>query len=259
MHRPPNAPFVSGAASDRCGSATQWRRLEENESATARFSAVRAFGAHERSQGGPFRPKDRTMDESGSYREPSNTKGRVFCRPRATKGLTKRAITISRDVTPIERRPELRREMARSARRSKRSATNARENSTSAIRAVAPRRRKAVLMAATSPSFPPPPPAPARRGSTRSTDGRPRPAPRRSRYGHAAEQVRRGDVRAAILVVLADKPMHGYQVMQELGQRSGRSGVRPERRLRPIRRPQQLEDEGLVRRRRAGRSAGVLC
>jgi DNA-binding PadR family transcriptional regulator len=31
----------------------------------------------------------------------------------------------------------------------------------------------------------------------------------------------RGDVRAAILVLLAEQPMHGYQIMQEIGERSG--------------------------------------
>jgi DNA-binding PadR family transcriptional regulator len=31
----------------------------------------------------------------------------------------------------------------------------------------------------------------------------------------------RGDVRAAVLALLAEKPMHGYQVIQEIGERSG--------------------------------------
>src|SRR5262245_1189212 len=31
----------------------------------------------------------------------------------------------------------------------------------------------------------------------------------------------RGDVRAAILALLAEQPMHGYQIMRELGERSG--------------------------------------
>lgn len=34
-------------------------------------------------------------------------------------------------------------------------------------------------------------------------------------------RARRGDTRAAILKVLAEQPMHGYQIIQELGQRSG--------------------------------------
>ena len=56
---------------------------------------------------------------------------------------------------------------------------------------------------------------------------------------------RRGDVRTAILALLAEKPMHGYQVIQELEARS-------EGRWRPSAGSiyptlQQLEDEGLVR------------
>jgi DNA-binding PadR family transcriptional regulator len=58
------------------------------------------------------------------------------------------------------------------------------------------------------------------------------------------QQVRRGDVRAAILAVLADKPMHGYQVMQELGQRSGGAWTPSAGSVYPT--LQQLEDEGLV-------------
>ena len=55
----------------------------------------------------------------------------------------------------------------------------------------------------------------------------------------------RGDVRAAILALLAEEPMHGYQIMRELGERSG--GVwRPSPGLiYPT--LQQLEDEELVR------------
>jgi DNA-binding PadR family transcriptional regulator len=59
------------------------------------------------------------------------------------------------------------------------------------------------------------------------------------------QQVRRGDVRTAILAVLADKPMHGYQVMQELGNRSGGAWTPSAGSIYPT--LQQLEDEGLVR------------
>jgi DNA-binding PadR family transcriptional regulator len=31
----------------------------------------------------------------------------------------------------------------------------------------------------------------------------------------------RGDVRAAILALLAERPMHGYEIIQEIGERSG--------------------------------------
>lgn len=57
--------------------------------------------------------------------------------------------------------------------------------------------------------------------------------------------VRRGDVRAAILAVLADRPMHGYQVMQELRERSGGAWAPSAGSVYPT--LQQLEDEGLVR------------
>lgn len=57
--------------------------------------------------------------------------------------------------------------------------------------------------------------------------------------------VRRGDVRAAILAVLADKPMHGYQVMQDLRERSGGAWAPSAGSIYPT--LQQLEDEGLVR------------
>ncbi len=64
-------------------------------------------------------------------------------------------------------------------------------------------------------------------------------------FGPARAQVRRGDVRAAILVLLAEEPMHGYQIIQALSERSG--GVwRPSAgSVYPT--LQQLEDEGLVR------------
>src|ERR1700690_2727447 len=40
-----------------------------------------------------------------------------------------------------------------------------------------------------------------------------------SPFGHG-RRVPRGDVRAAILVLLAEKPSHGYQIIQELERRS---------------------------------------
>lgn len=58
-------------------------------------------------------------------------------------------------------------------------------------------------------------------------------------------RVGRGDVRLAILQLLGEHPMHGYQIMQELTERS--SGVwRPSPgSIYPT--LQQLEDEGLIR------------
>lgn len=55
----------------------------------------------------------------------------------------------------------------------------------------------------------------------------------------------RGDIRAAILVLLAEKPSHGYQIIQELEARSnGAWRVSPGSVYPTL---QQLEDEGLVR------------
>jgi DNA-binding PadR family transcriptional regulator len=55
----------------------------------------------------------------------------------------------------------------------------------------------------------------------------------------------RGDVRAAILALLAEEPMHGYQIIQELGERSGGVWRPSPGSVYPT--LQQLQDEGLVR------------
>ncbi len=57
-------------------------------------------------------------------------------------------------------------------------------------------------------------------------------------------RVGRGDVRAAILVLLAESPMHGYQVIQELTERSGGMWRPSPGSVYPT--LQLLEDEGLV-------------
>jgi DNA-binding PadR family transcriptional regulator len=62
------------------------------------------------------------------------------------------------------------------------------------------------------------------------------------RFGRA--MVRRG-VRSAILAVLVDRPMHGYQVIQELEQLTGGRWRPSAGSVYPT--LQQLEDEGLVR------------
>jgi len=70
-------------------------------------------------------------------------------------------------------------------------------------------------------------------------------------------QVRRGDVRAAILVLLAEEPMHGYQIIQALGDRSGGMWRPSAGSVYPT--LQQLEDEGLVRgEEKDGRKVFVL-
>ncbi len=54
----------------------------------------------------------------------------------------------------------------------------------------------------------------------------------------------RGDVRAAILLLLADEPMHGYQLMQAIGERSGGRWTPSPGAVYPA--ISLLEDEGLV-------------
>ena len=54
----------------------------------------------------------------------------------------------------------------------------------------------------------------------------------------------RGDVRAAILAVLAEKPMHGYQIMAEIEERSGGTWKPSPGSVYPT--LQLLADEGLI-------------
>src|SRR5215210_1470998 len=55
---------------------------------------------------------------------------------------------------------------------------------------------------------------------------------------------RLGDVRAAVLVLLAEQHMHGYQIIQEIAERSGGVWQPSPGSIYPV--LQQLEDEGLV-------------
>ncbi|GAA3148911.1 DNA-binding PadR family transcriptional regulator [Kribbella aluminosa] len=57
-------------------------------------------------------------------------------------------------------------------------------------------------------------------------------------------KARRGDVRAAILAVLAEQPMNGYGIIQEIAERSGGGWKPSPGSIYPT--LQQLEDEGLV-------------
>ena len=71
---------------------------------------------------------------------------------------------------------------------------------------------------------------------------------RRRRHGgpHAfGRRAGRGDIRAAILVLLAEEPMHGYQIIQELTERTGGVWRPSPGSVYPT--LQQLEDEELVR------------
>jgi DNA-binding PadR family transcriptional regulator len=58
-------------------------------------------------------------------------------------------------------------------------------------------------------------------------------------------KARRGDVRAAVLALLAEQPLNGYQLIQEIGRRSGGVWKPSSGSVYPT--LQQLEDEGLVR------------
>jgi DNA-binding PadR family transcriptional regulator len=68
--------------------------------------------------------------------------------------------------------------------------------------------------------------------------------------GRRGPRARRGDIRAAILALLAESPRNGYQIMQELEQRS-RGMWRPSPgSVYPA--LQQLEDEGLIQAKEEG-------
>jgi DNA-binding PadR family transcriptional regulator len=58
-------------------------------------------------------------------------------------------------------------------------------------------------------------------------------------------KVSRGDVRTAILYLLAEEPMHGYQIMQDLSERTDGLWKLSPGSVYPT--LQQLEDEGLVK------------
>lgn len=62
--------------------------------------------------------------------------------------------------------------------------------------------------------------------------------------GVRGPKARRGDVRSAILSVLADQPRNGYQVIQEIAQRTSEAWKPSPGSIYPT--LQQLEDEGLV-------------
>ena len=62
--------------------------------------------------------------------------------------------------------------------------------------------------------------------------------------GRGGPRVRRGDVRTAILDVLSQEPMNGYQIIQQISERSGGGWKPSPGSVYPT--VQQLEDEGLV-------------
>lgn len=62
--------------------------------------------------------------------------------------------------------------------------------------------------------------------------------------GRGGPRARRGDVRAAVLALLGDRPMHGYEMIQELEERTGGAWSPSPGSIYPT--LQLLEDEGLV-------------
>ena len=60
----------------------------------------------------------------------------------------------------------------------------------------------------------------------------------------AAPRMARGDVRAAVLALLAEQPMHGYQIIQEIEQRSDGAWKPSAGSVYPT--LQMLADEGLI-------------
>ena len=62
--------------------------------------------------------------------------------------------------------------------------------------------------------------------------------------GPGGGRARRGDVRTAVLRLLAEQPMHGYQIIQELSSRSGGAWTPSAGSVYPT--LQLLADEGLV-------------
>ena len=90
----------------------------------------------------------------------------------------------------------------------------------------------------------------------RSPSRRPHPVHDRRRHGRRrhrhygpgyafGRRAGRGDIRAAILALLAEQPMHGYQIIQELTERTGGVWRPSPGSVYPT--LQQLEDEELVR------------
>jgi DNA-binding PadR family transcriptional regulator len=99
-------------------------------------------------------------------------------------------------------------------------------------------------------------------GPDDTSGGRQDPMSQRRPHGHHERQghgrrggpgrgrAQRGDVRTAILQVLSDEPMHGYQIMQTMSDRTGGAWRPSPGAVYPT--IAQLEDEGLVTTREEG-------
>ncbi|MDE0546052.1 PadR family transcriptional regulator [Microbacterium sp. C7(2022)] len=70
------------------------------------------------------------------------------------------------------------------------------------------------------------------------------------RVGAPASRVNRGDVRAAVLALLAESPMHGYQIIQQIEERSGGAWKPSPGSVYPT--LQLLADEGLIAAEESG-------
>jgi DNA-binding PadR family transcriptional regulator len=68
-------------------------------------------------------------------------------------------------------------------------------------------------------------------------------------------KARRGDIRTAVLLLLAEEPRNGYQIMQEVQERSEGAWRPSPGSVYPA--LSQLEDEGLIRPERPEEGAGV--
>ena len=69
-------------------------------------------------------------------------------------------------------------------------------------------------------------------------------------HGHGRGRARRGDVRAAALALLSERPMHGYEMIQELSARTNGIWRPSPGSIYPA--LQMLEDEGLIRSQQEG-------
>jgi len=65
------------------------------------------------------------------------------------------------------------------------------------------------------------------------------------RRGWGRRRGRRGAIRAAILMLLSEQPMHGYEMIQQIGARSGGARQPSPGSIYPA--LQMLEDQGLIR------------
>ena len=65
------------------------------------------------------------------------------------------------------------------------------------------------------------------------------------RGGRGGPRARRGDVRAAVLALLAERPMHGYEIIKEVEERSEGAWTPSAGSIYPM--LQMLEEEGLIR------------